>query len=148
MATPNFAHLLNKPATEIEKPKPMPVGTYYGIVQGFAPMESPKQQTPFLRFNVKLLRAGDDVDQSELAAAKVKFGEKIVSKDFYLTDDAEYRLVEFLESCGIPKEGKSLGEMLAESTNAEVQMEITHRMYNEGRDIATDIKSICGTANL
>jgi hypothetical protein len=138
----DFRTLLQKPMDEIERPKPLPAGTYYGTIAGHKFDESSQKRTPFVRFTIKLQSAGDDVDAEEVAS--VDWTKKEVRKDFYLTDDALYRLKGFLESVGVEVEGRALGEAIPDSTNAQVIVEVTQRNSADGKDVYNDVGDVRG----
>ena len=67
---PNFSNILDKPATDVERPRPLPVGTYLTVIQGLPRYDkSSKKQTDFVEFTHQIVSALDDVDPDELAAA-------------------------------------------------------------------------------
>src|SRR5690606_11507716 len=111
---PNFQQLLSKPAEQIEKPKPWPAGTYRGMIKQREFGESGQKKTPYCRLMVSALSPGEDVDAEALGQAlKGKpISDRQFRRDYYLPPDAEYRLVELAESCGIAKGGRSLGELI------------------------------------
>ena len=64
---PSFESILDTPATEVERPKPIPAGTYDVIVKGlYEQGESTQKKTPFVRFIYAIQSAGEDVDPDEL----------------------------------------------------------------------------------
>lgn len=127
MAAPNFSHLLNKPADAIKKKKPLPAGTYHGIIMGHRFDESREKKTPFVEFEIRLQAAGDDISQDDLAAALEgrQLQQETRRQSFYLTDDAMWRLKEFMESCNIASSGRNLNEMLPETTAKPVLVNLT-----------------------
>src|SRR6185437_1001481 len=47
----SFSYILDKPATEIDRPKPLPVGTYTWSIQGLPKHDkSREKQTPYVEF--------------------------------------------------------------------------------------------------
>ena len=108
----DFKSLLNRPATSFERPKPLPPGTYHGVVQGHEFGESAQKHTPYCRLTVKVISADESVPIDQLEGAKLP---RDLRRDFYLTDDSMYRFREFLESCGIPLENRMLDEAIAEA---------------------------------
>jgi len=125
---PDFGALLSKPAGQIERPKPLPVGTYYGTIGGHLFDESRQKKTPFVRFTVNLTEPGEEVarDYAE-QLAEVDFTKKKLNSDFYLTEDSMYRLRDFLVSLGIDDANgtRSIGEMIPDALNRPVQVELT-----------------------
>ncbi|HOA52104.1 MAG TPA: hypothetical protein PKI05_07590, partial [Thermogutta sp.] len=88
---PNFASILDESPTEIDRPKPIPTGTYLCRVQG-SPVydKSSKKGTPFVQFTLKPISAEDDVDEEDLAEMG-GLDNKTLRLTFYLTEDAVYR---------------------------------------------------------
>jgi hypothetical protein len=55
---PNFASILDEAPTEIDRPKPIPTGTYLCRVQGTPTYDkSSKKGTPFVQFTLKPISA-------------------------------------------------------------------------------------------
>lgn len=136
MATPNFGALLDKAPSEIEKPKPLPVGTYVTVLQGLPRQDkSSKKQTEYVEFTHKLLSAGDDVDTEELA----KMGgiaDKTMKNTYYLTENSLWRLKEFLVHCGIDLDGVgSLREAIEETAGKQVAIHIRHEASDDGESV-------------
>ena len=69
MDTPNFGAILDRPANEIQRPKPLPVGTYVCVVVGL-PREdkSTKKGTEFVEFTMRPIEASTDIDEDDLKA--------------------------------------------------------------------------------
>lgn len=144
----DFRQLTSKPMDKIKKPPTYPAGTYRGIVAGQEYGESSKKKTPYCRYNIRLVSAGDDVDKSRLVVddQPLDIGKKLFRTDFYLTPDAEYRLIEFLTSCGVQTGGgRSIAEGVPEAMNAEVIVNISEEM-GEGGEFFNQIKEVKGAA--
>src|ERR1019366_3144566 len=106
-----FESILDTPASDVERPKPLPAGTYDGIVQGLPEFgESSQKKTPFARFNLSVQSAGEDVDPADIEEIGGIAGKSIKST-YYTTPDALFRLTDFLEHCGIDAEGKTVRQM-------------------------------------
>lgn len=109
MPKPNFGNILNKPASQIERPKAIPIGNYIWLVQGLPRQDvSARKQTPFYEYTVKPLQATEDVDQEALDEAlsrkdgtKKALGDFTQRLTFYITENSAYRLPEFLKHCGL-----------------------------------------------
>ena len=93
----SFESILDTPATEVERPKPLPAGTYSCIVRGLPEYgESSQKKTPFVRFTLAVQAAGDDVDTDELQEIG-GIADKTIRNTFYTTPDALFRLTDFLD---------------------------------------------------
>jgi hypothetical protein len=142
---PDFRTLLSKPADQIEKPKPLPAGTYNGVISKFEFGESRDKKTPYVRFHFALQSAGDDVlanyaDQ----LAKIDLAKKQLRRDFYITDDALYRLKDFAESCGQSTSGRTLNEVIPLLQNSAVLISVTQRNSDDGKDVFNDVGEVKG----
>lgn len=138
-ARPNFGSLLDKRPEEIEKPKPLPEGSYLWVIQGLPRMDkSSKKQTEFVEFTLKAVAAGDDVDPVALTEVlgDKKLGEVTQRATYYLTDASLWRLKEFLEHCGIDMdETVSLRAAIEDSPNCQVVAYINHEPSQDGSSI-------------
>jgi len=146
MNKPNFSDLLNEPASDVERPKPLPPGTYRCMVVGQPTTgESSQKKTPFIQFTLKPLEAQSDVDPDDLDAMG-GLGEKMIYSDrFYLTKDAKYRLKEFLEDCGIDSEDVTLEEMVMNAPNQEVLIRLGHEATLDNKGLRN---TVLGTARV
>lgn len=147
MAAPQLSSILDRQGTEIERPKPLPVGTYRVIVVG-APRfdKSTKKGTDFVEFTLKYISAEEDVDEDDLKHALTKpsgesvaLNEKTNKVTFYLTEDAAWRLKDFLKHCGVYNEDQSLRQMIAQTTNCEVLATVKHTPSDDGEAIYANI---------
>ena len=87
----DFSKILQKQATMIEKPKPLPVGTYLvnnPQLPKFAAIG--KNETPCAEFGLTILAAQDDVDPSDVQAYGEVRGKNIRHRMF-LTEGTEFR---------------------------------------------------------
>ena len=136
MAKPNLSSILDRPSEDAERPKPFPQGSYVCVVQSWEEGASTKKLTPFIRFILKPVDPGEDVDADELEEVG-GLGTRTIPTTYYLTDNSEYRLREFLDHCGVPtKEGKnklSHRERAEMAVNHQVGAFIKHR-YNTSED--------------
>ena len=134
MSTPSFAPILDRPASEIERPKPIPAGTYTALVKGLPEFgESSQKKTPYARFTFELIAAGDDIDQEALEEMG-GIGGKTLRNDYYLTEDALWRIKQFAEDCGVDPEGLTVGQMLEYANGAQVQVVVRHEPARDGSD--------------
>lgn len=99
MSDINFADLAQVRVGEVEKPKPLPDGHY--LAQFTGPMKQHKARSGnvAMRFPFKLVQAGDDIDQDELAAAG-GLPDKEFNLDFWMSPDARYRFTDFGKAMG------------------------------------------------
>lgn len=143
MSTPDFEAALNKRADEIEKPKPLPTGTYLCIVlpeQDFQKIG--QKETPALNIQFRPLQAGEDVDTGALSEIE-GWNNRKIRHTLWLTEDSLWRVKEFLtDVCEISSKGKSLREMFAELPGKQVWVQLGHRPSKDGTEMYTEVKSV------
>jgi len=123
----DFNTLMSKPMDEIERPKPLPAGTYTGIIVSHEFGKSSQKQTDFVRFMIRVIAPGEDVDPEALKEYG-QLGEKsLLRHDFYITEDAVFRLKEFLsDTLGIRADSINAG--LPQTTGMQVGVIVKHEM--------------------
>lgn len=140
MTQPNYASILDESPTEIERPKPLPVGTYLCVVQGQPRYDkSSKKQTDFVEFTLRPIAAEEDVDEEALAEMG-GFDNKTIRATYYLTEDAVYRLDEFHQHCGIdPEDGESRRNRNEAIVNAQVRAVVKHRNSQDSSTVFAEL---------
>lgn len=139
-AQASFESILDTPATEVERPKPLPAGTYDAIVKGLPEYgESSQKKTPFCRFTYAIQSAGEDVDEEELTAIGGLEG-KTIRDTYYTTPDAIFRLTDTLERMGIDPADKTIRQMIDETPNCSIRVVIGHRASEDGQQIFAEVK--------
>jgi hypothetical protein len=149
--TPTFESILDMPAADVERPKPLPTGTYDAIVQGlYEEGISSQKKTPFVQFAFAIQAADEDVDEDEITAyltskdSSVKPLAGVVLKNnstkFYTTPDSMFRLTDFFDHCGIDQEGKTVRQCLSETPNCSVKILISHVASQDGEQIFAEVK--------
>lgn len=141
MSTPDFSAILSKQTDDIEKPKPLPVGTYLCIVLPDYKFEKVgKKETSAWIVEYKLLQAQDDVDQGALSEIP-NWRERRLRDTHWLTEDSLHRVKSFLSDVlEIQTGGKSLGEAISESPGKQLYVKVGHRPSQDGQEIYTDIQ--------
>lgn len=140
---PNFASVLDAPASELERPKPLPVGSYTGIIAGLPRFDkSKKKQTPFVEFTIKLTSAMDDVDPAELEQMG-GLVDKTMKHTLYDTPDAGYRIKEFLlNDLGLElDDSDSLRPLLDQTPNMPIGIAVIHEPSQDGQSVFARIGS-------
>lgn len=141
MTSPNFGSVLDKPTTEIERPKPIPQGTYVFAIQGMPRFDkSTKKGTEFVEFTCKILQAGEDVDPEELQAMG-GIADKTLKHTFYLTENSIYRLKEFLIDDLRIEEEATLRPMIEKAVGAQFMAQIKHTPSDDGKSVYSNIAS-------
>lgn len=129
----DFTSLLEKKLDDVEAPALLPQGSYVMTIAGYRTGESAKKKTPYVEFDLKISSAMDDVDQEELAKVK-NLQDKTLKTQFYLNEDALFRLKDFCKKTGVPTEGKSFTEILSEIAGAQLIGIVNHRVNPENTD--------------
>lgn len=143
MNSPNFGSILDQQSSEIQKPKPLPVGTYICVVQGLPKMDkTSKKQTEYVEFTLGILGAGEDVDTEALEEAG-GFQGKTVRDTYYLTETAIWRLKKFLDDCGIDEDDMSLRQRIDQAPGCQVAVTIKHQASEDGTSVYANV---AGTA--
>ena len=131
MSNVHFASILDEAPTEVNRPKPLPEGTYLCVVGQPEDGKSAKKGTPFVKFPLKPISALDDVDSEALEEAG-GLESKNLSTTFYITADAVYRLDEFHQHCGIDlDEPISRRVRNSEVVNSQVLAVVKHRISDD-----------------
>lgn len=106
MNSPNFASVLDKRPSAIEKPTPMPNGVFLMTVDGLPVItKQGKENTEVVIFKLRPMQAVQDVDPNELAEfTRLKpLNDRTIDAKFWMTDAAAYRLMDFLCLFGLAK---------------------------------------------
>lgn len=140
----NFKELLSTPVTAAEKPKPKPAGGYFGTISAFRFDESKEQKTPFVRLTVKGVQPGPGISGDPSLMEQLQNAGDLsklhTTRDYYLTEDAKYRLRELMESCRLAVEGRSFFEVIPELVGQPVAFDLVQESY-EAKDGTTGISN-------
>ena len=145
MNAPNYNTLLDKTVGSAERPKAVPIGIYTGIITEMGFDQSSKKKTPYVRYSVKPLQPVSGVDHDLFSAAggadrlnKMKLG-----LDFYLTEDAMWRLREFLEEAlRIDCTTRSFKEAIPYAVNQQITFVMDVAVSDDGKASYNQIKSV------
>ena len=131
----DFNSLLSTKVDDAEKPKPLPTGSFIFAISTEQPKldVSKQKQTPFVEFMAKPMSPLDDVDPSLLQQVK-NWRDKTLRLTFYLTDDAKYRLKEFLDKIGVPHANRTFGECLPEVVGKTFKATIKHEIADKSKE--------------
>lgn len=140
----DFSQLLSQRVDDAKPPQPLPAGTYEGLITKYEFKESKEKKTPMLAVSVKFLAAREDVDPAGLTEIDLPKIERVYN--FILSDNARFRLAEFIKSCGIPTTGRAFSETVPEINNQSVLIKVSNRL--DPRDPTKtfwDIEELTGT---
>lgn len=138
---PNIAALLDRAPTDVERPKPLPAGSYHCIIKGLPEHgKSSKKQTPFVKFNLQPTSAMEDVDEEALAdwmkrpdGTSRTLADAIIDGTFYVTEGSLFMLKDFLEHT--KAEGETLRTQIEQAQNSEVIAYIKHEPTQDGQGV-------------
>jgi|SRR5215475_6984003 len=127
---PNFTDILGMHSDDIDRPKPLPTGTYSAVVQDIKEGIFEKSGTPVVEVVFGLTGVIDAVDEEALAAAGGLNG-RTIRHTFWLDPTnrdgghrAAWELKNFLDNCGV--EPGIMGARVEAAVNAEVGIELVH----------------------
>lgn len=147
---PDFSKLLSKKVDDAKPPPALPAGTYRATIQRYDFQTSREKGTPGVRFHLQFIGAEDDVDQTALVdahGAPLDLSKIQKFSTFWLTDNSDYRLADFLKSLGIKTEGRDFNETLPETINGTVLVPITQRLdKKDPMKMLNDVGDITGAA--
>lgn len=139
----DFNKILTKQASAIEKPKPLPIGTYLcnnPQLPKFVGVG--KNETPCAEFGLVVLSAGEDVDTDDLATFG-KYQGKSIRHRIFLTEATEFRAKEeLIEKFGIEEGDKTLGQLFNETINKQVYVKIKHRPSDDGTEMYSEVEEL------
>jgi len=142
-----LADILDKPSSEVERPKPLPAGSYQCIVKGMPRHDvSSKKQTPFVEFTLAVQSAADDVDEDELKewmsrpdGTSRALTDATIRATYYKTEEALYRLTDFLDHCGAGEDTMTVRERIDEAPNCSVGAYIKHVPSTDGQSMYAEL---------
>ena len=137
----NFSELLKKPAFEAKKPEALVAGDYPGIITSKELGTSQQKNTPYVRYFVQLTEWPEGPDEADKT---VDLSKRKLRRDFYFTDDALFRLDEFLRSCKIDGAGKAYEDLLDEVIGASVIAQVKQYMNKTSGEIQNEIGNLAG----
>jgi hypothetical protein len=133
-----FAEVLAIRPKDVEKPEPLPVGTYQATVVGFPTQEEVgKNKTPALKFKMTGF-IPIDVDPAELAKVGDVSKHEMVHTVF-VTDKSLHRLKKFLEDLGIEVGNKTFRECIDEVSNRQCVVHVKHTISPDKTTIYAEI---------
>lgn len=146
-----FESVLNRKSTEIKPPEPLPVGNYTVQFFGrpvFQDNSKSAGKASYVEFPCKIVAIGDNVDQEQAANFKGGLmGHEIKGFSgarFYTSDDALWRLVEFMtDALGIDKgtedSPRSLKDMVFEVPGKACLITIKQEPSQDGKRMQSRI---------
>lgn len=153
----DFSSLLRKPAGEAKKPPTLPAGDYPGVIKGKELGDNNRNRTPYLRLLVGLIgwpadapTSWEEISESgeryTVSQADVDLAKRQLRRDYYLTDDALFRLDDLIRSCGIDPQGRAYEEILEELIGQQVTVEVQQYLNQTTNQIGNQVGKLAGAA--
>ena len=133
--TINLREYLSQPTDQTERPKALPAGQYVGTITNFS-FDKVRNEagTNVLYFFIRPERAFTEELQRELDAEKIDLSRRELRKEFYLTENAKYRLADALDAVLGKEPGRTYNQRIPDMRNARVLVGVTPRLDREGND--------------
>ena len=136
----DFSSLLKKPAGEAKKPRALPAADYPGIIKSFEYGDNNQNQPPYVRFGLGVTGPAPSVDSAEFT--DIDLSKRQLRRDFYLTDDAFWRLDEFLRNIGLDPKGRSYEEVIPEAVGTPVTLEVQQYLNQTSNEIGNQVGKV------
>ena len=143
MAIPNFRELLSKPTNEVDRPRALAAGHYIGELTTHEFGVSRQKQTPFVRFNVKLIEEASDVENG--ANKGIDLSRRELRRDFFITPQALYRLSDFLDAVLGKQVGRPFDQRIPETRGVRVMVQVTRREVTDDEGTVLETYNDVGT---
>ena len=137
--------LMSKPAEAFTPPPTLPAGTYVFLVKGYKFDKSKQKKTDFVRYELIPMSAEVDVD-AEALTTYGSLQKRSMNLDFYLTDDALFRLTNFFQSLGFNTK-LPLSELVELPVNHSIRATVGHTMSQDGKNTYANIGDVLGSAD-
>ena len=136
----DFDAILNTKMDDIEKPRPLPSGTYTFIISDYETGESINKGTPFIRFKCSPVSAGADVDAAELQG--ISLTNRKLSLTFWMTDDSKHRFKSFLSDRGISTTGQTIKSLLPATKGVTFTGFVVQQINEKTGDVFNNIDRV------
>lgn len=147
----DFSHLLRKPAGQASKPQALPVGDYRGIIKSFEYGDNNQNKTPYVRFQLGLIDWPDSVGQDERvqkapdgSSTPIDLSKRSLRRDFFLTDDALWRLDDLIKSTGQAPDGSNYEELIPRLVGSQVLVEVQQYVNQKTSEIGNQVGKLTG----
>lgn len=142
----DLSHLLRKPAGQATKPQALPMGDYSGIIKSFEYGDNNQNKTPYVRFQLGLLDWPEAVPQDERGQNgpdgefhPTDLSKRSLRRDYYLTEDAFWRLDELIKACGISPDGSNYEELIPRLVGTRVTVEVQQYVNQKTSEIGNQV---------
>lgn len=149
---PDFSKFLRPVAGNAVKVPPLPQESYPGKISSYEFRESARQKTPHVRLHLVLVGWPDSIPQSQREykdgsgqVHQIDLARKRFHKDYWLTDDAYYRLDEFYRSCGVDPDGRGDEVLIPMLVGADVTVQVIQQLNSDTNEIFSVVNNIFGS---
>jgi hypothetical protein len=143
--TSSFSSILDRPASEAERPPAFPAGDYICVIKGLPRKDkSTKKGTDFIEYTLQPVSAVEGTVDEDALKQFGSFVDKILLLTFYITEKSAFRHKEFLaDDLGLDIEDESHWEAAQKTQGVQVLVHIKHRATEDGKGV---FHEIVGTA--
>ncbi len=127
--TVDFTAELNTNFDAVERPRPLPAGSYTMIIKNKELGRSKQKGTPYVRYFVSPIAPREDVPLDELEAM-ADWRETELRLDFYITPKSNFRIKEFLEALGVSTAGRTIADLIDEPLGKTIIGAVRHEPSN------------------
>jgi len=127
----DFTNELNISCDEIQKPKPLPAGTYFMTATGKRLGTSTTKGTKYAEVTFEISSLGPDLTEEDLEG--VKYLGRSMKQTFWLTEDSLYRILSFFKAASLDIAGRSIGDVLEDIIGTNVLAEVS-QVFSENVD--------------
>lgn len=138
----DFSSLLKKPAGEAKKPAALDAGNYEGIIKSFEIGDNNKNKTPYVRFHLGYTGWPNNEPQLDAGGKAIDLSKRAGRRDFYITDEALWRLDDLISALGIDSVGRSYDEVLPETVGKSVIVEVQQYMNQSTNEIGNQVGAL------
>lgn len=135
----DFSQLLRKPLSDVKRPPPLPMGDYPAIIKSYEFGESNRNKTPRLSLRLVLIDWPDTIPLEDRDG--IDISKRQLSKDYYLTEDALWRLADFMRSCGLTG---TVEENVPSLEGQQVLAEVQYYTNKQTGEIGNQIGKLVG----
>ncbi len=135
-----FRQLLATKTDEVDRPRPLAAGHYIGLIKGMEYGVSRQKQTPYVRLILQATEETADVEEGSNAGMDITRRE--LTKDYYITPGALYRLSDMLDAVLGKQTGRSFDERLPELRGQVVMFGVTQRLAEDNETRYNDVTTI------
>ena len=131
-SVPDFRELLKTTTSDnVERPRGLPKGSYFGMIMNHGFDRSRQKQTAFVRFNLKIDAPGPDVPAG--ACDGIDFSRRELRYDLYITPRSMYRLTDTLDAV-LGRDSRVADERIPDMDGQRVLISVEPQLDNDGKD--------------